>query len=170
MDIRENLAQIGEELRKELDGADAVQSLEQLRVKVLGKKGSLTALLRGMGSLSPEERPKMGQMINEAREKLTALLDAGGWLHLVLLSRQPPPHQVSVDVDAFKEGVMHQRKRQPARPEEQRHGGCYDQGHEDRHAQKEHDRKRDEGYLYGRHARHPPRSAPVHSACRTSSA
>lgn len=75
MDIRENLAQIGEELRKELDGADALQSLEQLRVKVLGKKGSLTALLRGMGGLSPEERPKMGQMINDAREKLTALLD-----------------------------------------------------------------------------------------------
>ena len=75
MDIRENLAQIGEELRKELETADAVQSLEALRVKVLGKKGSLTALLRGMGSLSPEERPKMGQMINEAREKLTALLD-----------------------------------------------------------------------------------------------
>ena len=75
MDIRENLAQIGEELRKELDGADAVQSLEALRVKVLGKKGSLTALLRGMGSLSPEERPQMGQMINEAREKLTTLLD-----------------------------------------------------------------------------------------------
>ena len=75
MDIRENLAQIGEELRKELDGADALQTLEALRVKVLGKKGSLTALLRGMGSLSPEERPKMGQMINEAREKLTALLD-----------------------------------------------------------------------------------------------
>ena len=73
MDIRENLAQIGEELRKELDGADALQSLEQLRVKVLGKKGSLTALLRGMGSLSPEERPKMGQMINEAREKLTIM-------------------------------------------------------------------------------------------------
>ena len=75
MDIRENLAQIGEELRKELDSADALQSLEQLRVKVLGKKGSLTALLRGMGGLNPEERPKMGQMINEAREKLTALLD-----------------------------------------------------------------------------------------------
>ena len=75
MDIRENLAQIGEELRKELDGAEAVSALEALRVKVLGKKGSLTALLRGMGSLSPEERPKMGQMINEAREKLTALLD-----------------------------------------------------------------------------------------------
>ena len=75
MDIRENLAQIGEELKQELAQTDASQALEALRVKVLGKKGSLTALLRGMGQLSPEERPKMGQMINEAREKLAALLD-----------------------------------------------------------------------------------------------
>ena len=75
MDIRENLAQIGEELKQELAQTDALQPLEALRVKVLGKKGSLTALLRGMGQLSPEERPKMGQMINEARERLTALLD-----------------------------------------------------------------------------------------------
>ena len=75
MDIRENLAQIGEEMKKELEGTDALQALEALRVKVLGKKGSLTALLRGMGQLSPEERPKAGQIINEAREKLTALLD-----------------------------------------------------------------------------------------------
>ncbi len=75
MDIRENLAQIGEELKKELEGTTALQALDALRVKVLGKKGSLTALLRGMSQLSPEERPKAGQIINEAREKLTALLD-----------------------------------------------------------------------------------------------
>jgi len=75
MDIRENLAQIGEELKRELEETTSLQPLEALRVKVLGKKGSLTALLRGMGQLSPEERPRMGQMINEARERLTALLD-----------------------------------------------------------------------------------------------
>jgi len=75
MDIRENLAQIAEEMRKELESADALPSLENLRVKVLGKKGSLTALLRGMSQLSPEDRPKAGQIINEAREKLTGLLD-----------------------------------------------------------------------------------------------
>ena len=75
MDIRESLAQIGEEMRKELENTDALQALDALRVKVLGKKGSLTALLRGMGQLSPEERPQMGQIINEARENLTRLLD-----------------------------------------------------------------------------------------------
>lgn len=76
MDIRENLMQISEELKQELGQVQGVQALEALKVKVLGKKGSLTALLRGMGQLSPEERPKMGQLINEAREELTALLDA----------------------------------------------------------------------------------------------
>ena len=75
MDIRENLAQIAEELKKELEQTDASPALEALRVRVLGKKGSLTTLLRGMSQLSPEERPKVGQIINEARQKLTALLD-----------------------------------------------------------------------------------------------
>lgn len=75
MDIRENLNRIGEELEKELRDLDALQALENLKVKVLGKKGSLTALLRGMGQLTPEERPKAGQLINEAREKMTKLLE-----------------------------------------------------------------------------------------------
>ena len=75
MDIRENLQQISEELKQELLETNTVQALEALKVKVLGKKGSLTALLRGMGQLSPEERPKAGQLINETREQLTALLD-----------------------------------------------------------------------------------------------
>ena len=75
MDIRENLAIISEEVKAELAQITTLQALEALKVKVLGKKGSLTALLRGMGQLSPEERPKAGQLINEAREELTALLD-----------------------------------------------------------------------------------------------
>ncbi len=76
MDIRENLLQIGEEMKSMLSQVTASQALEALKVKVLGKKGSLTALLRGMGQLSPEERPRVGQLINEAREELTALLEA----------------------------------------------------------------------------------------------
>ena len=75
MGIREDLEKIGQDLQTELGKVADTQALEQLKVHLLGKKGSLTALLRGMGQLSPEERPKMGQVINEAREKLTALLD-----------------------------------------------------------------------------------------------
>ncbi|MBQ2976260.1 MAG: phenylalanine--tRNA ligase subunit alpha [Clostridia bacterium] len=74
--MRENLMLIGEETKNELAQITASSALDALKVKVLGKKGSLTALLRGMGQLSPEERPKMGQLINEKREELTALLEA----------------------------------------------------------------------------------------------
>ncbi len=76
MGIKEELSKIAEEMRGELQQACDLQSLEQLKVRVLGKKGSLTALLRGMGSVPPEERPKIGQIINEHREALTAMLES----------------------------------------------------------------------------------------------
>ena len=72
------LESIKRETEESLKTVSSSQALEALRVKVFGKKGDLTALLRGMGQLSAEERPKAGQMINEAREALTQLLDAQG--------------------------------------------------------------------------------------------
>ncbi|MBR4711623.1 MAG: phenylalanine--tRNA ligase subunit alpha [Clostridia bacterium] len=74
--MRETLDRLRETIAQELNGIEDKQALEALRVKVMGKKGELTALLRGMGQLSPEERPAAGQMINEAREKFTAMLEA----------------------------------------------------------------------------------------------
>ena len=73
--MKEKIAQIQELLRNELSSCESMQALDALRVKVLGKKGELTALLRGMGQLNPEERPAAGQMINDAREKMTAMLE-----------------------------------------------------------------------------------------------
>ena len=75
MGMKEKIAEIHAHFSDEMQSLDSTQSLESLRVKVLGKKGELTALLRGMGQLSPEERPQAGQMINEAREKFTGMLD-----------------------------------------------------------------------------------------------
>lgn len=46
------------------------KQIEEIRVKYLGKKGELTALLKQMGSLSPEERPKMGQLVNDAKQRV----------------------------------------------------------------------------------------------------
>ena len=65
MSMKENLEQIKSEALAAIaaDGAD----LEALRVKYLGKKGELTAVLRGMGQLSAEERPIVGQMANDVR-------------------------------------------------------------------------------------------------------
>ena len=52
------------------------KTLEDLRIKVLGKKGELTAILKQMGSLSPEERPKMGQLANEVRAEIESAITA----------------------------------------------------------------------------------------------
>lgn len=53
-----------------LDAIESGNDAESLRIRFLGKKGELTAVLRGMGALSPEDRPKMGQLVNELREKI----------------------------------------------------------------------------------------------------
>ncbi|MDD2649273.1 MAG: phenylalanine--tRNA ligase subunit alpha [Eubacteriales bacterium] len=62
--MKEMLEQLKQQLSEMLPEIDSPQKLEEAKVRFLGKKGSLTALKRGMGALSPEERPKAGQMIN----------------------------------------------------------------------------------------------------------
>ena len=62
--------------REQLAAATETAHIDELRVSVLGRKGELTALLKGMGKLSKEERPVVGQMVNELRAELEGLLDA----------------------------------------------------------------------------------------------
>lgn len=71
MAIIDTLLQLREQVEKELGELHGTDGLEALRVKVLGKRGELTALLKGMGQLSPEERPQVGAQINEVRQWLT---------------------------------------------------------------------------------------------------
>lgn len=68
--MKEEVRRIQEQTLAELKGLTSLDTLQELKVKVLGKKGSLTALLRQMGSLSAEERPIFGQVVNEARDVL----------------------------------------------------------------------------------------------------
>ena len=75
MSMAEQIAKIHEQLLQDMQTITTTQELDALKVKVLGKKGELTALLRGMGQLAPEERPAAGQLINQAREQMTSLLD-----------------------------------------------------------------------------------------------
>lgn len=71
--MKETLLRIKEEAMASLSahGAD----LEALRIRYLGKKGELTAVLRSMGSLSPEERPAFGQRANEVRAQIEAEIE-----------------------------------------------------------------------------------------------
>ncbi len=58
--------------KQELSSADSVQAVDEIRVKFLGKKGEITAILKQMGSLSAEERPIVGQLANEVRADIEA--------------------------------------------------------------------------------------------------
>ncbi|MDG2353533.1 MAG: phenylalanine--tRNA ligase subunit alpha [Gammaproteobacteria bacterium] len=63
-----------DQAKASIAAAKSLKELDDLRVKFLGKKGELTALLKGLGKLSKEERPKMGEAINQAKVKLQNLL------------------------------------------------------------------------------------------------
>lgn len=60
----------------ELAGITDEDALQELRVKYLGKKGELTAVMKGIGALPPEERPLIGQVVNSVRDRLEGLLDS----------------------------------------------------------------------------------------------
>ncbi|MEF9878491.1 MAG: phenylalanine--tRNA ligase subunit alpha [Clostridia bacterium] len=71
MSVLDTLGLLKKQVEEELSALEGSAALEALRVRVLGKKSELTALLKGMGQLSAEERPKVGALINEAREWMT---------------------------------------------------------------------------------------------------
>ena len=74
--MKEQLAKIRAEALAAFDGAQDSAQLDELRVKYLGKKGELTAVLKMMGKLSPSARPAMGQLANDVRAALDAALEA----------------------------------------------------------------------------------------------
>ncbi|MBR6709383.1 MAG: phenylalanine--tRNA ligase subunit alpha [Clostridia bacterium] len=72
--MRETLERIRINAMEQLDAPDA--DLEQIRIQYLGKKGELTAVLRGMGKLTAEERPVIGQLANEVRAAIEEAIAA----------------------------------------------------------------------------------------------
>lgn len=74
--MKQQLQEIKMRAEEHLRDANSVDALEELRIKFLGKKGELTAILKGMGKLSAEERPVIGALANEVREFLTEEIDS----------------------------------------------------------------------------------------------
>ena len=73
--MKEQLKELQELALNAISAASTSAELEEIRVKYLGKKGELTTILRGMGGLSPEERPLVGKMVNEAKAAVEAKLE-----------------------------------------------------------------------------------------------
>ncbi len=74
--MEKQLNELKQQAIGELALAASADKLNDLRVKYLGKKGSLTAVLRGLGSLTAEERPRIGQVVNEIRNELEQLIES----------------------------------------------------------------------------------------------
>ena len=74
--MQERLKLILEESKKRLQEAASVEEAEDVRIKVLGKKGQLTEILRSMGKLAPEERKELGLAANQVRADIEKMLDA----------------------------------------------------------------------------------------------
>ncbi|MDE6129116.1 MAG: phenylalanine--tRNA ligase subunit alpha [Lachnospiraceae bacterium] len=73
--MKEKLSQIRAHAIAQIENSDALEKLNEVRVNILGKKGELTAVLKSMKDVAPEERPKVGQMVNETREEIERLLE-----------------------------------------------------------------------------------------------
>ena len=74
--MQAQLNKILEEAKAQLKEVSSLAQADEIRVKVLGKKGKLTEILRGMGKLSPEERKTTGQIANKVRAEIEQLLEA----------------------------------------------------------------------------------------------
>lgn len=72
--MKDQLMSLLQEAKAAVQEVDSLQSLEDIRIKYLGKKGELTAILKGMGKLSNEERPEIGKIANEVRADIEAIL------------------------------------------------------------------------------------------------
>ena len=72
--MKEEIVKIKENSVKEITNCKNEKELNDLKVKYLGKKGELTVVLRGMGSLSAEERPQIGSLVNQVRDELEDLI------------------------------------------------------------------------------------------------
>ena len=73
--MREQLERIKEEALRQIEDSQALEGLNEIRVAYLGKKGELTSVLKSMKDVAAEDRPKVGQMVNDARALIEAKLE-----------------------------------------------------------------------------------------------
>ena len=73
--MKEQLNAIYEKAIESIKNAEQMKDIDELKVKILGKKGELTGILKGMGKLAPEERPVLGELANKIRAEIENKID-----------------------------------------------------------------------------------------------
>ena len=104
--IKEKLQAILNHAVADIEASDALDKLNDVRVNVLGKKGELTAVLKGMKDVAPEDRPKVGQLVNDARVDIETRLEAAkAKLEAELRERKLAAEVIDVTLPAKKANV-----------------------------------------------------------------
>lgn len=107
--MKEALNNILATAKAELSQVAEAKALDEIRVKYLGKKGELTAILKQMGSLSAEERPVIGQLANEIRAHIEdSIASTGAQLREKLLARRLEEEKLDVTLPGQKSLIGHQ--------------------------------------------------------------
>ena len=107
--MKEQLEQIRINALEALDAAATPAALEELRVKLLGKKGELTAVLKQMGKLSAEERPIMGQLANSVRAQIEEKLESRkADIHAAVLEAKLAAEAIDVTIPGETVTIGHQ--------------------------------------------------------------
>ncbi len=106
--MKEKLEQIKAEALKQIEGSQALDKLNEIRVNYLGKKGELTAVLKSLKDVAPEDRPKVGQMVNETRAEIEKVLeDAKKKMEAAVREAKLKSEVIDVTLPAKKNNVGH---------------------------------------------------------------
>lgn len=106
--MKEKLEQIKVEALKQIEASDALEKLNDVRVNFLGKKGELTAVLKSMKDVAPEDRPKVGQLVNETREEIEKVLEnARAKMERTVREAKMKTEVIDVTLPAQKNNVGH---------------------------------------------------------------
>ena len=119
--MKEQVEKIREVALKQIAASEALEKLNDIRVAYLGKKGELTNLLKGMKDVAPEDRPKVGQMVNDVRAQLESKLEeARAALAKKAREEQLKKEVIDVTLPAKKNKVGHSHPNTIAREEVER--------------------------------------------------
>ena len=101
--MKAKLEEIKQKALTSIASSDSLDKLNDVRVNILGKKGELTAVLKSMKDVAPEDRPKVGQMVNDVRVEIeTALEDAKKKLEQAALEARLAAEEIDVTLPAKK--------------------------------------------------------------------
>lgn len=119
--MKSKLMEIRKQVLEQIDRSDTLDTLKEIRISVLGKKGQLTSLLKSLKDVAPEDRPKAGQLVNETRTEIENLLDeAKAKLEKVQREADLAAEVIDVTLPAKKSEIGHRHPNTIAREEVER--------------------------------------------------